>query len=187
MRIAYPKDASDDFQPSEERKVALVEAMRKFGGRIYGYLLTKTGDAELAKDLAQDTWLKVYRYFEIRQFTEKGLLFNKALQVFIDHQRAAKVRRVLGYHADMSEIPAKVVSHSDEGTPSEAFSWEEFWSNFAGVDFDPLDQKCFWLIYRYDYTIKEVSERVGMPVSTIHDRIARLMETCRETLAKEEI
>jgi RNA polymerase sigma factor (sigma-70 family) len=187
MRIAYPKDASDNFQPSEERKAALVEAMRKFGGRIYGFLLAKTGDAELAKDLAQDTWLKVYRYFEIRQFAEKGLLFNKALQVFIDHQRAAKIRRILGYHADMSQVPIAAASRAEEGQPSEAFSWEEFWSNFAGVDFDPLDQKCFWLIYRYDYTIKEVSERVGMPPSTVSDRVSRLMKTCRETLAKEPL
>jgi RNA polymerase sigma factor (sigma-70 family) len=186
MRIAYPKDASDNFQPSEERKAALVEAMRKFGGRIYGFLLTKTGDAELAKDLAQDTWLKVYRDFELHKFKKEGLIFNRALQTFLDHKRKEKVRRILGYRADMSEIPAKVVSSADEGTSSEAFSWEEFWSNFVGVDFDPLDQKCFWLIYRYDYTIKEVSERVGMPPSTVSDRVARLMKKCRELLEKEE-
>jgi DNA-directed RNA polymerase specialized sigma24 family protein len=186
MRIAYPKDASDDFQPSEARKAALVEAMRLHGAQIYGFLLAKTGDTELAKDLAQDTWLKVYRYFEIRQFAEKGLIFNKARQVFLDHQRAAKVRRIMGYYADMSQVPVAAPSRAGEGQPSEAYSWDEFWSNFQGVDFDPLDQKCFWLIYRYDYTIKEVSERVGMPISTLHDRVARLMETCREILSKEE-
>jgi RNA polymerase sigma factor (sigma-70 family) len=181
-----PKDASDDFQPSEARKAALVEAMRLHGAQIYGYLLAKTGDTELAKDLAQDTWLKVYRYFEIRQFAEKGLIYNKARQVFLDHQRAAKVRRIMGFRADLSQTPIAAAPRAEEGQPSEAFAWEEFWSNFAGVVFDPFDQQCFWLIYRYDYTIKEVSERVGMPASTIHDRVTRLMETCRETLAKEQ-
>jgi RNA polymerase sigma factor (sigma-70 family) len=186
MRISYTNGSKDDFQPSEERKAALVEAMRKHGGRIYGFLFAKTHDAELAKDLAQDTWLKVYRYFELGEFSQEGLLYNRALQTYLDYKRKEKIRRGMSYHADMSQVPVAAAPRAEEGQPSETFAWDEFWSNFIGVDFDPLDQKCFWLIYRYDYTIKEVSERVGMPPSTVSDRVARLMETCREILSKEE-
>jgi RNA polymerase sigma factor (sigma-70 family) len=185
MRITYPKDTPDNFQPSDERKAALAEAMRKFGGRIYGFLLAKTGDARIAEDLAQDTWLKVYRNFTLAKFKNEGLLYRRALQTFLDYRRKEKVRRVMGYLPDVSQVSV-ASPRAEEGQPSEAFAWDEFWSNFAGVDFDPIDQQCFWLIYRYDYLIKEVAERFGMPVSTVADKVSRLMKKCRELLEKEE-
>ena len=186
MRITYPKDTPDDFQPSDERKAALAEAMRKYGRHIYGFFCSQTGNIELAKDLTQDTWLKVYRHFELREFKEEGLLYNKALQVFLDHQRAAKIRRVMGYHADMSQLPVAAMPRAEEGQPSEAFLWDEFWRYFPDTEFDPLDQQCFWLLNRYDYTIKEVAERFGMPPSTVSDKVSRLIKKCREILEKEE-
>jgi RNA polymerase sigma factor (sigma-70 family) len=185
MRISYSSDADDKFQPSEERKQALVEAMRRYGARIYGYLCSMTGNPELAKDLAQDTWLKIYRYFEISEFTQIGLIYNRALQTFLDYKRSEKVRRVMGYLPDVSQISV-ASPRAEEGMPSEAFAWDEFWSNFPDEKFDPIDQKCFWLIYRYNYTIKEASERVGMPISTVADKVSRLMGKCRELLETEK-
>ena len=160
--------------------------MQKYGGKIYGFLCSKTGDAELAKDLAQDTWLKVYRYFKIGQFNDVALIYNKALQVFLDYRKAAKVRRILGYCPDPAKMPTATIPRAGEGQPSETFAWDEFWSNFKGAEFDPVDQQCFWLLHRYDFTMKEVSERLGMPISTIQYKVERLMEKCRRILEREE-
>ncbi len=181
MRISYSKASSNDFQPSDERREALRSAMLLHGAQIYGYLCSRTGDAELAKDLSQETWLKVYRYFELCQFTEIGLLLRKARQVYLDHRRTAKIRSIVEFRPELapSGDPAPIVSMDSH---SEASLWEEFWNLFPSLVFDPVDQQCFWLIYRHNYTTKEVSERVGMPPSTIHDRVSRLVKQCREAL-----
>jgi hypothetical protein len=66
----------------------------------------------------------------------------------------------MGYLPDVSQISV-ASPRAEEGMPSEAFAWDEFWSNFPDEKFDPIDQKCFWLIYRYNYTIKEASNALG--------------------------
>lgn len=173
--------------PPTDKQEALRQAMLEHGNHVFAFLYSLTGgDTELVRDLAQDTWLKVYEYLKPEKFGEIDLLLRKARQVFVDHRRKQMIRRLVEYRNDMENLSVQGASREREGTRSEEFVWNEFWGLFDGCDFDPLDMKCVWLIHRYGYTVQETAERVNLPPSTVHDRVSRLLGKCREVLSGGE-
>jgi RNA polymerase sigma factor (sigma-70 family) len=169
----------------KDKQEALRKAMGQHGDHVFAFIYSMVGgDEELVRDLAQDTWLKVYQYFALEQFGEIGLLLRKARQVVVDYQRRQRMRHLVEYRDSMEEMSLPSAPREQEGLPSEEFVWNEFWGLFEGSEFDPMDMKCVWMIHRYGYTVQETAERVKLPSSTVHDRVSRLLGKCREILSR---
>jgi RNA polymerase sigma factor (sigma-70 family) len=184
---AKEEDSSGRADPNKSKQEALEAALREHGNHVFAFLYSISGgDVELVRDLAQDTWLKVYKYLRPEQFGEISLLLRKARQVFIDHQRRQRMRHLVEYRDDVANLPLPAESRGQEGLKSEEFVWDEFWGLFDSSEFDPVDMKCVWLIHRYGYTVQEVAGRVNLPPSTVHDRVSRLLGKCREILSGGE-
>jgi DNA-directed RNA polymerase specialized sigma24 family protein len=185
-RILYPRSENPIRESDTIREQALKDAMLARGEHVYGYLCKLThGDSHLAEDLFEETWTSAYKSFKTEQFTHIALLKRRAKQVFINHKRKADVRSIVEFRADMDDIPVEYVPKEEGTAGADAAIREKFWSMFAPLDFDPVDKECFWLLHRYGFTIEEVSLRVKMPVSTIHDRVSKLKRACVERLEEE--
>lgn len=180
-RSLYGKSESTTPELSE-RMQALSAAVNARGEYVIGYLMSLTRDAHTAKDLAQQTWLKVYEYFEVNDFTHLGLLKHRAHQVFIDYARARTTRAFVQTHENLDNFRVEYIPREQEGAEAEAILKARFWENFAPLKFEVADRECFWLLYRYGYTIKEVSERLKWPTTTIHDRMRKLKQACVQRL-----
>lgn len=158
--------AKEEVQKSNcsqrERQNALREAMQRHGDHVFAFIYSMVGrDEELVRDLAQDTWLKVYQSFKLEKFGEIGLLLHKAQQVVIDHRRRQRMRHLVEFRDDMSKAPIPFEPREQEGLPNEEFVWNEFWGLFEGAGFDPVDMKCVWMIHRYGYTVQETAGGCG--------------------------
>ena len=185
QRIPSPVQETPIRVQNDKREEALKNAMLAEGGHLLGYLCVLThGDEALAKDLAMETWLKVYRRFKVENFQTRGLLFRKAKQVFISRMRKEITRSAVVFRRLEKEVPSVSITRHNIENPSESTGWDEFWSLFEPRTFNPVDMKCFWLLYRYEFTINEVSSYVNMSASTIYDRVRRLISTCRRILGK---
>ncbi len=61
-RVGQPGERADVGPARAEAAASAFDDMfARYHGRIYGYLLGMVGDAEQARDLAQDTFLKAYQ------------------------------------------------------------------------------------------------------------------------------
>jgi len=183
LRIPSPREDTPIRAQNDSRVEALKDAMLAKGERVFGYLCVLTrGDKALAEELAMETWLKVFNRFKIENFKTRGLLFRKAKQVFVSRMRKAITRSFVEFRTEMDDLPTGLAPRDNVDNPSKSAGWDEFWANFEPRTFDPMDMKCFWLLYRYDFTINEISSRVSLPESTVYDRVSKLVHTCRKIL-----
>ena len=187
LRIPYPHEDTPIRAQDDRRVEALKDAMLAEGGRVFSYLCVLTrGDKALAEELALETWLKVFNRFKVENFKARWLLFWKAKQVFVSRMRKATTRSFVEFRRIMDDLPTGLAPRDNIDNPSESAGWDEFWGNFEPRTFNPTDMKCFWLLYRYDFTINEISSRVSLPESTIYDRVSTLVHTCRKILVSRK-
>ena len=115
---------STDFKPhvltpDTKRQQAFIDAVSLLNEYVRRRLYAMTGNEDLAKDLAQQTWLAVYHRFKTENFTKKGLLKRKAWQTFMSYCRASKTRSFVEYTDNIDEI-APPCSPRKEGEAEEA-------------------------------------------------------------------
>ena len=170
--------------PDTKRQQAFIDAVIANDETVRGFLIFLTHHDDVAKDLAQKTWLAVYESFKTEDFTKEALLKRKAWQTFMSHCRASKTRSFVEYTDNIDEI-APPCSRRKEGEEEEAALEARFWEQFLPLEFDPLDQKLFMLKARLGYTMDQIAARVGLPASTVFDKIEKLKLAAQEQLEKD--
>lgn len=171
--------------PDTQRQQAFIDAVVAKDETVRGFLFFLTRHDDVAKDLAQKTWLAVYRRFKTENFTDEALLKRKAWQTFVSYMRAVKTRDFVSFTGDPEELAPVYIPKEQEGTQTEAAFEARFWERFLPLEFDPLDQQMFMLKERYGYTGAEIAAKVGLPVSTVHHRIEALKQAAKEQLEKD--
>jgi len=154
------------------------EMLRRFMRRL-------TCNDDVYQDLVEKTWLVVYQRFKTEQFFKEGLLKRKAWQVFMDHCRATNTRAFVEFTDDPDKYSPVYQWKNKEGTESEEAFEARFWERFLPLEFDPTDRQMFMLRERFGYTNEEVAAKVGLPVSTVFDRIEKLRRAAKEQLEKD--
>jgi DNA-directed RNA polymerase specialized sigma24 family protein len=152
---------------------------------VRGYLFSLIRHDDVAKDLAQKTWLAVYRSFKEENFTNTALLKRKAWQTFVSYMRAIKTRDFVSFTDDLDELAPVYIQKEEEGSQAEAAFEAKFWERFLPLEFDPTDRQMFMLKERYGYTGAEIAAKVGLPVSTVHHRIEALKRAAKAQLEKD--
>ena len=168
-----------------KRQEAFIAAVTSLDEFVRGYLFSMTGHDDVAKDLAQKTWLAAYRSFKTEDFTNLGLLKRKAWQTLVSYRRAEKTRSFVQFSDKVEELAPVYIPRETEGSETEADFEARFWERFLPVEFDLLDRQMFMWKERYGYTGEEIAEKVGLPVSTVFDRIGKLKKAAKERLERD--
>ncbi|MEM6376589.1 MAG: RNA polymerase sigma factor [Bacteroidota bacterium] len=162
-------------------KVALREAYEQYGGALLHLILKLVPDRATSEEILQDTFVKVWE--KATQFDEnKGRLFSWMAQIArntaIDRLRSGNFKRwekTDTLEADVSETIklSESLKIKDSGLRKIV---------------DSLDEKHRQLIdylYFQDYTQKEASEALGIPLGTVKTRIRAAILELRKLLSKE--
>ncbi len=145
---------------------------------LWRYLRRLAGNDDAARDLVQDTWLRVLR--GIAALREPGKLrpwmFGIARRVAMDRLRLAYTRPV----ADDVELDALIAPETQVGLDSEIALLE------AGLEKLPVfEREALTLFYLREFTIEEIADLLGSPVGTIKSRLFRARQTLRCELSIE--
>jgi RNA polymerase sigma-70 factor (ECF subfamily) len=164
---------------------ALQDVIETHSAAVYGMARRVLGDSALADEVAQDTFMAVWRRpgaFDpsrgnLRTFV-LGVAHNKAVDLVRKEQRLSRARDVLIQEAgNQSEVPAhdESIARRDEMTTALA--------HLSGVQKEALV-----LAYFGGRTYREVAEELGIPEGTaktrLRDGLANLkqyLERNRET------
>jgi RNA polymerase sigma-70 factor (ECF subfamily) len=159
-------------------ETALQTLYRRYGRPIYGVGLRYLDDPDLAQDLVQDVFLKLWRRAETYD-TEKGSfsawIFTIARRSAIDLQR----RRARRSAIPLEDAPEPSVH--DETWQQLAEDWHVAEALLA---MDPLLREPLLLAYYRGLTQREIADHLGVPLGTVKSRMSRGLQRLGDIMAR---
>jgi RNA polymerase sigma-70 factor (ECF subfamily) len=182
-----------DFRKSGNR-LAFDQLVHRYERELFSYLRRYLGDAEMAEDAFQATFLQMYlkagQFEEGRKF--RPWLYAVATNQAIDAQRKDKRHRAIsldrqgkGEEGDVGKLADLLVSE----TPDPQANVNEFerrdWIRQAVAELPELLRVVINVVYYQGLKYREAAEVLNLPIGTIksrvHTAIAKLNETWKRT------
>ena len=145
---------------------------------IRGFIYYKCGDIDLADDLVQETFIKVWnKRYDIKMETVKSFLYTVANNLLMNHFNHQKVVRE---HQKSANPQGSSISSSPQFQMEET----EFEMKLnKAIEALPEDCREVFLMNRIDklkYT--EIAERLNLSVKAIEKRMSKTIGILKETL-----
>ncbi|MFY9150606.1 MAG: RNA polymerase sigma-70 factor [Prolixibacteraceae bacterium] len=134
------------------------------------YVLYRSGNDEIATDIAQDTFLRIWeKQSTIDQKTVKGLLFKIAGDLFINQYRRDKV----AFNFFNTFQP-----NNKSTTPEDELNFQELQKAYEkALKSMPEKQRTVFLMNRIDeLKYKEIADHLGLSVKAIEKRMSQALE-----------
>ena len=149
---------------------AFSELYERFNQRLYYYFFRMLGnDKELANDFLQDLFLKIINKPELfkpgHKFT--SWIFTVAHNMCKNEYRNREVRKIISNDENPDEFLA------DENSFEDTLKKEHLITQlFTEIEYLEEDQKAILLLkYKENFSLKEISEILELPVGTIKSRL----------------
>ncbi len=159
---------------------SFTKIFNQFEKEIYHYLVYKLSDKDLAEDLLQEVFLKLWEKFNtINSKKElKGYLYKTAKNLCLNHFRHQVVVRK---HQENKSAELRYYV-----SPSELFEQQEGNRKLLQViNSLPEKTRITFLMSRADnLSYKEISERLKISVKTVENQIGSALKKLRELLSK---
>ncbi len=165
---------------------AFESLVRRYEQELFGYLRRYLGNADLAEDVFQETFLRVHvkaaKFQEGRAFRPwlYAIATNKAIDA-LRRSRRHRTERLDGPgQPDRRGLVETVVSR--ERSVEERFEAEEAeaWVNAAVADLSVAQRNVVTLVFRRGAKHREIADLLGIPVGTVKSRLHTAMQHLTE-------
>ena len=168
----------------------LATLITKYEYRLYRYLLYLTGREDLARDMFQETWLRVlsrgHQYDGVSHFDT--WLFSIARHLVIDAIRRRNMDSLdelldAGRGGTVQEL------RSPEGaSPLAAYANRELAARLGSVlsRLPAVYREVLLLRFQEDLKLEEIAGVIGVPLATVKSRLYRGLSAARELLEEGE-
>lgn len=171
------------------RKSSFEELMRKYNKRIYNFIIRMVRSDELASDLTQDFFIKIYTVLSKYNFEYKfsTWAYRICYNLVIDHIRKNQLQ--------VDSLDDSMVSQRDM-LLSENYVKEDGFKSLSDretrtyvwqtVDTIPLKYRELILLrYIQDLKYEEIADITGLPVGTVKNRIFKAKEILKGEMEKD--
>ena len=156
---------------------AAATFVRRFQGRVYGLALTMLRDPDLAEDVAQETFVRVWRHastFDARRGRVPTWVLAIARNLAIDRARLRSATPI------DPEVIASELDLAHEDAPIDVAERDRVRQAVGAL---PDDQRRALVLAMYaGRTAREISELDGVALGTVKTRIRAAMLKLRDTL-----
>jgi RNA polymerase sigma-70 factor (family 1) len=143
---------------------------------VRNYIYYRSGDPDLATDIAQDTFVKLWeKQFTINGDRIKGLLFKIAGNLFISSYR--KQKTAMNFTLNMRPEITGI-------TPEEELQFNELQGMYStALSKLPEKQRIVFMMSRLDeMKYHEIAERLEISVKAVEKRMNKALEYLRQVL-----
>lgn len=161
-----------------EKSLNIQDCFTRFQQGLEDFIVSRTNDRELAKDLTQEVFIRITRYCNKGGEAQhpKAFLYKTALNVIADHYRKEK-----------KGVPLTGMESSDEALAKD----------HSGRDFDPKFLECIHILVDeldepyseavrmadlQSFSQKEIAEKKGISHSGVKSRVQRGRKMLKERL-----
>lgn len=146
---------------------------------IRSYIFYRCSDKELATDIAQDCFLKLWeKKDKIEPTRVGGLLFKMASDLFInDYQHKKRTQKIF----------ENIRFDHDDYSPEEIMSFEQLQEKYDSlIEKMPDNQRVVFLMSRIEgLQYREIGERIGLSVKAVEKRMGNALKYLRASLITE--
>jgi RNA polymerase sigma-70 factor (ECF subfamily) len=167
---------------------AFEELMKKYETRIYNYIYRMVRNPEVATELSQDFFLKIFRMLSTYNFLYKFSTWSYRIcyNLVIDHLRKERMKTS---SMENELIRHRVVKEQTRGAKSDAVKVLEKEELRAGVweaveRIPPKYRELILLRYVGDKKYHEIAEISDLPLGTIKNRIFKAKKLLRQEIKK---
>jgi RNA polymerase sigma-70 factor (ECF subfamily) len=153
---------------------------RTYGSELYGFAVSALGDRGQAEELVQEVFTRVWRHagsFDAGKASFRTWLYGIARNAIIDLKRRQSVRPALAQHPVDEEQGA-----TDDSFENALLRWQV---SAALERLTPDHRQVIRMAHFQGLTLREISERTGIPLGTIKSRTSYALRGLR--LALEEM
>lgn len=143
---------------------------------VRNYIYYRSGNTELATDIAQDTFVKLWeKQFIITDGKIKGLLFKIAGDLFISSYR--KQKTAMNFSLNMKPQDSDI-------TPEEQLQFKELQASYNNALASlPDKQRVVFLMSRMEeLKYREIAERLEISVKAVEKRMKNALEYLRQAM-----
>jgi len=138
-----------------------------YSDKIFRFLISRTGDEELAKDLTQDILLKIISKRSQLSSVDNldAWIYRVARNRLIDHTRKKSERRI-------PEHTTLVADHTEE-------DFLDGINNCLKIiisEYDDEDTEWFLKVFSGELSQKEAAQKLNIPYSTLKSRVQKVRE-----------
>jgi len=157
-------------------KVSFIEVFNSMYAPVKNFIFYKTGDMEVAEDIAQDAFVKLWEKKEdVRKESVKSLLYTIAGNLCknrFEHQRV------------VFEFAKNYTSATDSASPEFEMELKEFSEKLErAIGGLKEKERVVFLMNRIDgLTYNEIASNLGLSVKAIEKRMKKALEELKQTV-----
>ena len=144
---------------------------------IRGYIFYRCGDMDMASDVAQDVFMRVWEKREVLNGNYiKPLLYKMATDFYISYYRKEQLR--------MSFEQSLLYVEDSERSPEDEMSFNELATSYAkALEQMPEKQRTVFLMSREDgMKYAEIADRLHISVKAVEKHISAALRSLREVV-----
>jgi RNA polymerase sigma-70 factor, ECF subfamily len=160
----------------------LRELYRRYSGELFGFASSALGDRELAEEVVQDVFAQLWRRadsYDERRASVRTWLYAIARNRIIDAHRRTAARPRL---ADEGSLDA--AAEIDAALDQAVLRWQV---TAALSRLSPAHREVIRLAHYGGLTMREISERTGVPLGTVKSRTSYALRHLRLILDEMEV
>lgn len=147
--------------------------------QVRSYVFYRCRDEELATDIAQDCFLKIWEKRDSIDIGKvRGLLYKMASDLFINRFHSDKRSRRLFEKINFDDV---------DYSPEEILSFEQLKEKYERlIEEMPENQRVVFLMSRIEeLQYKEIAERLGLSIKAVEKRMGIALKYLRTSLMSE--
>jgi RNA polymerase sigma-70 factor, ECF subfamily len=164
--------------PEDDSGDAMRELYRRYAGELFGFACNALGDSEMAEEVVQDVFARAWRSagdYDGSRASVRTWLYAIARNRIVDARRRASVRPALWTGSD---------DPPEEGDGGEVLEQAVLrWQLATALSrLSPEHREVIRLAHWSGLTLREISERKGIPLGTIKSRTSYALRSLRLVL-----
>jgi RNA polymerase sigma-70 factor (ECF subfamily) len=143
---------------------------------VRNYIYYRSGDVDLATDVAQETFIKLWeKQFDVQSKKIKGLLFKIAGDLFVSIYR--KQKTVMNFKLNTKP-------DQEEITPEDKIQFDQLQENYStALSRLPEKQRIVFMMSRIEeLKYHEIAERLEISTKAVEKRMKNALEFLRQAL-----
>lgn len=164
----------------------LAALIAQYEYRLFRYLLYLTGSEDAARDVFQETWLRVlargHQYDGVSRFD--SWLFSIARHLVIDSSRRRKMDSLDELLDPAREGPAQEPLSSEGASPLAEYENTELAARISSIlaRLPAVYREILLLRFQEDLSLKEIAGIIRAPLATVKSRLYRGLSAARELM-----
>ncbi len=149
--------------------------MANYGDKLVRFGFAHSGDGQLTQDVAQETFLRLYRWHRSHPYREitPAWCYQVAYHLLVDdHRRRTRERKM-------------VLDPSRSVDPAEGLGGR---AAILGAleSLSPRDRECLWLFYSEGWSTDQITKTIGRTPATVRTRLKRARDRFRAAFVGAE-